>query len=1466
MDAAPELGPAAGLTVLWALANTSDGRQILAAHPELLTKGSLDAAPKDGSGAGPTVLWTLASTPTGRQILEAHPELLYQGNLNAAPEYGRFVGLTVLWVLANTTKGLEILAAHPQFLHQGNLNTASECGEFVGLTVLWILANTTKGLEILAAHPEFLHQGNLNVAPEYGEFVGLTVLWILANTTQGLEILAAYPEFLHQGNLDATPEHGPAAGQTVLWVLANTPDGRQILAAHPELLTKGNLNATPKQGSYAGKTVYDCLKNTSEGIPLLTHLEMLKYVNPHRLTAPKTNAPHPENEHALSQKRKRSGDSCANNYDENKDQKKEAQGQGAISPPLKRLKSIFPENFSSPDGEKELPLSRKRKYSGDKHAHNNEDKKQQQEPSFKRFRGGIAPKYMGGAAPAKMPLKPRSKAELPKMQELSFIPVHSIRTSSSSLYTHRLEPGALDGYILSRKKEFTPGQISTFICAGRKANALIPHLTQGQCALICTEEELEQVLPYLSDSMDILVITTLNSRYNGNYADHLDSITARRLAAFLFAFKYSVDRFILLDDNIQKVLVNTKNQTAVSWHELYNALSAQLGDKASISVATRDGRRKASNELGSKLFLINMARIRSFLAEEEHLFFLFPDATQTKKWGEDYYFQIFLDYLFQQDKQAGYGIVPLEHMSLLRSKKHRNAFKSSGINATAFAMTESLEPLPSALRPLVYQTICSLNDLIITNQENYERYEQFQRHFNLRQYHAAVNNNRSIPVNAPSPFLKGTEFKTNFYNLINHYDYNQSILRSYQIEAIKAIPIRYHFPSRYLLATGSGKTLIENTLALMAYHAVIENQLIFIVTPQIELVNQLYGDLINYNNSLRDRQDPLCISNDAILKVSSHGQSISLKLFRKNESVKNASSIVICCADSFQNLLAEDPAQVESAALVLFDEYHVYTSLIQKVCDTISEEGPITIASSATPPKHDCIPNTLYTLSLKEALNGPYHAPIVACSLNVDYSKKNAKNFLRCLPEFLKRQYHPGIGEKGRTLAETKGVIYVQSIKLCDQVYNLLEKAKIKAYAIHSQNHESDAEVKRFVASREPGVLIAVRKLRFGFDCRDLTWEIIARKPSTQQPQHDVEQMVGRIVRLYEDTLGFVISFRDIHHQYVLPLTQNQTKNIRLSSDFLAHEMEYFLNNRDCRAIDIDKQSIDKNEIGLASPTIKLLPYTPPNPLEQEIPGVPHIESNFYEKEKEKEKEKEEDGVAHYIAPKTVSPSQAMSLFAPSPQIYDPKKPSSTEYLYELIACQNEKELVAFLTPALKIITAASSTAVSSFFTPERALSPNALMINDFFTQIPTLELTQLIQCAEGKYFAHLLRTCSENERDKLILSGVLDSLWMNLDLNELLGLTEELKIYRSSYALAHLVNILFIRHHDRSHEENEDIIPELQSLFLNESIFYMKSNPHHKVCTEEAIGYLESLLDKVNLRLNLTEDTGPSSGRYRFN
>ncbi len=160
-------------------------------------------------------------------------------------------------------------------------------------------------------------------------------------------------------------------------------------------------------------------------------------------------------------------------------------------------------------------------------------------------------------------------------------------------------------------------------------------------------------------------------------------------------------------------------------------------------------------------------------------------------------------------------------------------------------------------------------------------------------------------------------------------------------------------------------------------------------------------------------------------------------------------------------------------------------------------------------------------------------------------------------------------------MAETKGLIYLKTVALCDEVKKIL----INAYAIHSSNNLASVELKQFVASDKPGVLLAVRKLRYGFDCRDLAWEIIARPPCKEDPEQDVEQMLGRVICLYDDKIGFVLAFKDIYDKYIAPLVSLQNKTLQFSADCLANELEYRVNKHgQCRVIDPDVEEEEKEE------------------------------------------------------------------------------------------------------------------------------------------------------------------------------------------------------------------------------------------------------------------------------------------------
>ncbi|WP_133137956.1 DEAD/DEAH box helicase [Legionella rowbothamii] len=791
-----------------------------------------------------------------------------------------------------------------------------------------------------------------------------------------------------------------------------------------------------------------------------------------------------------------------------------------------------------------------------------------------QIKGGIHSKYIAGPL-SRLPQPLHSSTTPPRpVTECSFEQISNLPSMSFShnITTIDLNIKTLEASFITLNQT-TPEVVQwTFICAGRKTNALIPlpH-NKGGCVLICTEDESKELKPYVSPNLHLLVIKRLDSKYYGHY-ESLGSITARRIALFLYAHHFKLEEFVMLDDNIQKISWNPSLINGNTWDDAFTFLQTELGPKGCISVATMNGRSKNTGELGSKLFMINMKLIREVLIDNEDIFLLFPDASHGAAWGEDYYFQIFLHHLLKEKKCPGYEIMPTANIGLFRSQKNKNAFAATGKKAEKINGIAFIDGITEQLLELVEKTKVTFNGLIESNYKRYAQQAEFIQNTDLLSLHAQANNRlRTSTVTASASENNGQNFKERFYTLINEYDFNTSVLRPYQVEAVHNVPILDKPVSRLVMATGSGKSIIQATLALFAYHASAPNQHVFIITPQIDLVIQFYEDLMKYNQSLTDKHNSLSIPAQAIVTVSSHAQSLSAKSLLTNNHFRQQRSITICCADSFSKLMEEkDGALVRSASLILLDEYHEYASMVEKVRKL---GGPQLIASSATPPKDDIIKDTVYSFTLEDALNGEFHAGIITGKFNRDYSTENVKYVIKCLPQILKTEYHPGFGDSG-PLAKSKGIIYLESIELCDYVKKVLDQQGITAYAIHSSNGLASTEVKNFIASTNPGVLLAVRKLRFGFDCPDLAWQIIARKPSQKEPQKDIEQMLGRVIRRYEDKIGYVLTFNDIYKKYLSPLISKQNKVLAVEPDFLAHDLLYRINALGfCQVIDMDVEA-----------------------------------------------------------------------------------------------------------------------------------------------------------------------------------------------------------------------------------------------------------------------------------------------------
>lgn len=206
----------AGTTVLYWLARTPQGRQLLSQQPALLRGGQMNVGPTQGPDAGTTILYWLASCPVGYQLLIQNPALLQGAQMNAGPTQGPYAGTTVLYWLAGPPEGCQLLAQHPALLQGAQMNAGITQGPYAGTTVLYWLAGTPEGCQFLIQHPALLQGAQMNAGPTQGTDAGTTVLYWLTDSLEGCQLLSQTPALLQGAQMNAGHIEGLCAGRTVL--------------------------------------------------------------------------------------------------------------------------------------------------------------------------------------------------------------------------------------------------------------------------------------------------------------------------------------------------------------------------------------------------------------------------------------------------------------------------------------------------------------------------------------------------------------------------------------------------------------------------------------------------------------------------------------------------------------------------------------------------------------------------------------------------------------------------------------------------------------------------------------------------------------------------------------------------------------------------------------------------------------------------------------------------------------------------------------------------------------------------------------------------------------------------------------------------------------------------------------------------------------------------------------------------
>lgn len=797
--------------------------------------------------------------------------------------------------------------------------------------------------------------------------------------------------------------------------------------------------------------------------------------------------------------------------------------------------------------------------------------------------GGIHAKYLGGALPhlpeplpdSDEALDDEAETKTQYQQILEFKELKSLlQKNAPSRKKFTLKSLCIQASFYTTKGTLNEEEQVTFIIAGRKELALVPDVSQGRCVLVLTAEEYKFLEGRIPAQYDILALESLKSETHGTY-EKLGLPTCRRLAAFFFAHYADVETFLMLDDNIKKLKFNAARGR---WHNLYRLIEKQLADNLCVSVQTDSFWAIRPGELGSKMFMINMADLKDHLPLSKQLFTLFPQASNAHYWGEDYHFQLGL-HLKMRESCQGYQILDRELVCLVRSAKNRNIFAQSGILAKPFDALpdEDLQKLSHTLQAEIKELQALLNGIIHNNMKHYQRKKRAIQKADLQLKHAFANRVEAegelVPLEAEDDFM------SRYQSLIRSLRFKENVFRYYQHDAIKSIAETNEMETRLLLPTGSGKTFTQCELIRMAFHCAKEAEHIIVVTPYIDLVNQFYNDFIDFNQKETALNMDLRIPPEAIVKVCSHQQSCHLKALLMNKQIKKQISVLIFCADSFNKFLEEMEFSIPHVPLIMLDEYHYYPSLVGRLVEELAEGDPLVVGSTATPLANDPLTHTAFTYQRARGVREGFLAPVIADTLGADYSTDSVAQLISCLPLLLSTQYHPGF-EQIATLANTKGVVYLPSINDCNRAEAVLAKAQINCYSIHSQNKEHKADLQAFLESAQPGVLLAVRMLRIGFNAKDLAWVIIAQNgEDTHEGCSNMEQMIGRVMRFLGSKIGYVLCFDNVYQEIIRKLLADQPLTLPVSPDYLAQAKGYKLSNNKWQVTDIPDECMEGDRL-----------------------------------------------------------------------------------------------------------------------------------------------------------------------------------------------------------------------------------------------------------------------------------------------
>lgn len=725
-----------------------------------------------------------------------------------------------------------------------------------------------------------------------------------------------------------------------------------------------------------------------------------------------------------------------------------------------------------------------------------------------------------------------------------------------------------------------------FIFAGREENALLPPQELGaQPVLVVTSEEyikLKDKIPNYCQALEVVTLRQGGSAYDPR------TISARRLAAFLCAYKLDFDHCFMVDDNIQTLHWMPQEQALLLF--LWQKLLAE--NHVCMAVRTYNQHRfiaRDERRMGDKFFCVNINKLKERFPEPKDCFnFVYAPSLQYA-WGEDVLVQMLWEHAFPKH---GYNTYELNDVVLERSPHHKNAFATNASSsptqpehqAKPFKVTyieipkflaENNQSSPATFYCKAYfEVLAALHVEIETSitQANakvarYRQKDLFEEHFKANRIALPPRQDLSafLPSEGAAPSIPGffKHIQTLLRNKPQLLDEHNGILRlrDYQVEALQAFANQACSKGVISLATGCGKTFFQIALLVLArcYFGAASPSCVMVL-PTRQLVDQAYKDFIDQAERLHSDEFDMT----KIVKVMSDPQAIQAVSARLNHSLLEG-GILLFCKESFfkfQEITLSLGREEFLPPLVLLDEFHLVSvskmrkitstrldeedavedeldeeteaglaeqkSAVTSVLNHFSNDNTLKLFLSATP-KYPEIP-TIYSYPRREALKNGWLPPLAMVKLEGHYSAENASKYGENILELLKEIRLPN----GNCLTAESGLIFVKNKAQADKIAKQLKGNGLSTKAVHSGLSGAKKIIESFCRGdqKAPQVLVAVQMLKIGFSSPRVNWLLDL---SSGMDEHHVAQRVGRVCRQGHDKnkVGLFISFSNYNIEYL---------------------------------------------------------------------------------------------------------------------------------------------------------------------------------------------------------------------------------------------------------------------------------------------------------------------------------------------